>query len=151
MRALLLFVFVLLPLAEITLFVVIGQTIGLWPTLLGVLTMGLAGALLIRRQGVALLTDIGATMGRGELPTRQIADAMLVGVAGLLLVVPGYFSDLLALLLLIPAVRTLLYRWLRARLVVMPQDVPPYGSTMETSRIEGEGVVDLGADDWRQG
>src|SRR4051794_41786223 len=102
--------FLIVPLIEIGLFILIGQSIGIIPTLLGVLVTAIAGSLLIRWQGLAVLRDLQATMARGELPARQIGDAMLIGLGGLLLLLPGYFTDLIGLLLLIPPVRTLIYR-----------------------------------------
>src|SRR5690606_779070 len=91
-------IFLVVPLIEIACFVLIGQAFGLWPTLLGVVLMAFAGALVLRLQGMALLAEIRDTMGRGMLPARALADAMLVAIAGLLLLTPGYFTDLLGLL-----------------------------------------------------
>jgi UPF0716 protein FxsA len=123
---LLFFLVFAVPLIEIGLFIVIGQAIGLVPTLLGVLIGAIAGALLIRWQGLAVLRDMQATVQRGEVPGRQIADAMLIGLGGLLLIVPGYFTDAVGLLLLIPPLRGLLYRALASRVqVVSEPSVPP--------------------------
>ena len=123
---LLFFLVFAVPLIEIGLFIVIGQAIGLVPTLLGVLIIAIAGALLIRGQGLAVLRDMQATVQRGEVPGRQIADAMLIGLGGLLLIVPGYFTDAVGLLLLIPPLRGLLYRALASRVqVVSEPSVPP--------------------------
>jgi UPF0716 protein FxsA len=123
---LLFFLVFAVPLIEIGLFIVIGQAIGLVPTLLGVLISAIAGALLIRWQGLAVLRDMQATVQRGEVPGRQIADAMLIGLGGLLLIVPGYFTDAVGLLLLIPPLRGLLYRALASRVqVVSEPSVPP--------------------------
>src|SRR4051812_13028990 len=94
--------FIVVPLIEIGLFAFLGQTIGVLPTLLGVLVTAVAGSLLIRWQGLKVLRDLQATMARGELPARQVGDAMLIGLGGLLLLLPGYFSDLIGLLLLMP-------------------------------------------------
>ena len=105
-------VFLAVPLIEIALFVVIGQTIGLVPTLLGVLITAVAGSLLIRWQGMAALRDMQAAMRRGELPARQMGDTMLIGLGGLLLLLPGYFSDLIGIFLLLPWTRELIYRFL---------------------------------------
>jgi UPF0716 protein FxsA len=137
---LLLLLMIALPLLEIGLFVVIGQAIGLVPTLLGVIVAAIAGGLVIRWQGLAVLRDMQATIQRGEVPARQIGDAMLIGLAGILLILPGYFSDLCALLLLIPPVRTLLYRLLASRVQVVRQ--PPAAPADPQ-------LVELDPDDWR--
>ena len=138
---LLLIVFLVLPLIEIGLFIVIGQAIGLVPTLLGVLISAAAGALLIRWQGLAVLRDMQAAVQRGQVPGRQIADAMLIGLGGVLLIVPGYFTDVIGLLLLIPPLRGLIYRMLasRVRVVSEPPAAPPADPQL----------VDLDPGNWR--
>lgn len=128
---------------EIACFILIGQAIGLWPTLLGVLVTALLGSALIRWQGVSLLRDIRAAVGRGQLPARAIADAMMVGIGGVLLLTPGYFTDLLGILLLIPPVRTVIYGYLRSRVSIFPQRKPqPTGFTRP-------GTIDLDDDNYR--
>lgn len=134
-------VFLVVPLIEIALFALLGQTIGALPTLLGVLVTAIAGSLLIRWQGTAVLRELQATMNRGELPARQVADAMLIGLGGLLLLLPGYFSDLLGLFLFIPPVRGLIYAFLARRLKVV---------ATASSRTEETRFVDLDARDWRE-
>lgn len=139
--------FLLLPLIEIACFIVIGNAIGLWPTLAGVLLSTLAGSLVLRFQGLSLLNEMRSTMGRGQLPARKIADAMMVGLAGLLLLVPGYFTDLLGLLLLIPFVRTGIYALLKSRVTVVTTTTttnPESGPR----RVE-DGTIDLDSDEWR--
>ena len=74
------------------------------------LVTALIGSILIRMQGIALIREIRETVGRGQLPTRALGDAMMVGIAGALLLAPGYFTDLIGILLLIPPVRTVIYR-----------------------------------------
>lgn len=133
-------VFTIVPLIEIACFILIGNAIGLWPTLAGVLVTALVGSILIRMQGIALLREIRETIGRGRLPTRALGDAMMVGIAGALLLAPGYFTDLIGILLLIPPVRSAIYRGLASRFTV----VAP-----RSARSQQPGTVDLGEDDWR--
>ena len=117
-------------------------TIGVVPTLLGVLITAIAGSLLIRWQGMAALRDMQAAMSRGELPARQMGDAMLIGLGGLLLLLPGYFSDALGLLLLIPWTRELLYRLLARNFRVV--EVGPAGY-----RPVDPSLIELDETDWR--
>jgi UPF0716 protein FxsA len=142
-------VFLLVPLVEIAFFVLIGQAVGLLPTLAGVLVTALIGALVLRVQGLSLLAEIRATMGQGQLPARALAEAMMVGVAGLLLLLPGYFSDLLGILLLIPPLRATLYVFLKSRMVVVAASTHS-GQTRPGGRLGGDGTVDLDPEDWRQ-
>lgn len=140
-------VFMIVPLAEIAFFVLIGNAIGLWPTLAGVLLTAVAGALVLRWQGLSLISDIRSSMGAGRLPTRSLADAMMVAIAGLLLLLPGYFSDLLGILLLIPPVRTLIYRYLTSRVtVVSTTTTSTYG--FGPRQVEDD-TIELSDDEYR--
>lgn len=140
-------VFMIVPLAEIAFFVLIGNAIGLWPTLAGVLLTAVAGALVLRWQGLSLISDIRSSMGAGRLPTRSLTDAMMVAIAGLLLLLPGYFSDLLGILLLIPPVRTLIYRYLASRVtVVSTTTTSTYG--FGPRQVEDD-TIELSDDEYR--
>jgi UPF0716 protein FxsA len=131
-----------LPLIEIALFILIGQTIGLLPTLLGIVLTGLIGALVLRWQGVAVLREMQTRMQQGEMPARQMGDAMLIGLGGLLLLLPGYFTDLVGLLLLLPPTRELIYRLLARNLKVV--DV-----TTTYRRADDPELIELEQSDWR--
>ena len=132
------------PLIEITLFILIGQAIGLWPTLLGIILIAIIGSMVIRHQGLALLAEIRGTMGRGQLPARALADAMLVTIAGVLMVVPGYFTDGLGLLLLIPPLRHGLYRLLGRWMKLVPAT-----ATATASPAGGPRVIELDDEHFR--
>lgn len=140
-------VFLLVPLVEIAFFVVIGNAIGLWPTLAGVLLTAVAGALVLRWQGLSLINEIRTSMGAGRLPARALADAMMVAIAGLLLLLPGYFSDLIGILLLIPPVRSAIYRYLASRVrVVSTTTTASYGFG---PRQVADDTIELGDDEYR--
>ena len=133
-----------LPLIEIALFVIVGQAIGVLPTLLGIILTGAIGALVLRWQGVATLRDLQFRLQRGEMPARQMGDAMLIGLAGLLLLLPGYFTDLIGLLLLIPWTRELIYRLLARNLKVVEV-------TTSYRRADQPDLIDLDRGDYRDG
>ena len=94
-----------LPLAEIAVFIKVGQWLGLGPTLALVLLAVLAGILVIRRQSLATLTAVRAALARNEPPAAALFDAACVLVAGILLILPGFISDAAALVLLIAPLR----------------------------------------------
>lgn len=104
-------------LTEIALFVVVGGWLGLGLTLLWVLASGMLGVAVIRSAGL----EIGAGLRgmRGQAP--EVAGSALVMLAGVLLILPGFFGDLLGLALLLPWLR----RWLVRRL---PRPMPPRGT-----------------------
>jgi UPF0716 protein FxsA len=143
MAAYLFFGFLVVPLIEIGLFIVLGQTIGLWPTLLGVVVTALIGSAIIRRQGLSLIADIQRHMRAGRLPAQQLFEGLMIGIAGALLLTPGYFTDTIGFLLLIPPLRQALYAWLKTKFTVETVS----SSTSYRSRRE-DGVIDLDDTDW---
>lgn len=138
--------FVSLPLIEIALFIVIGQAIGLLPTLLGVLLTAAIGAMVLRWQGMLALREMQARMSQGELPARAVGDTMLIGLGGLLLLLPGYFTDLIGILLLLPWTRELIYRLLARNFRVV--EVAP-GAYRDVQPSGQPGLIELDDSDYR--
>jgi len=101
----LLLALLLIPVIEIALFIQVGDLIGLWPTLAIVVLTAVAGTALMRAQGFAVLRRAQAALERGELPMAEVFDGACVLIGGLLLLTPGFFTDLLGLTLLIPVLR----------------------------------------------
>jgi UPF0716 protein FxsA len=132
----------IVPIAEIAVFVLVAQAIGFWSALAGVLLLSLLGAAVMSRQGLSLLTEIRATIGAGRMPARALADTMLVGIAGLLLLVPGYLTDVAGLLLLVPPLRLLLYHFLARRMGIDPR-------TAAAGPPAGPKVIELDSSDFR--
>lgn len=108
MAFLLLLPLFLVAVAEIALFVQVGQWIGLGPTVLAVVATTLLGAALLRAQGLGALRRAQAALDRRELPVKELFDGACILVGGLLLILPGFLTDALGLLLLLPPVRALL-------------------------------------------
>jgi len=107
--------FLLWPLVEIALFVTVGGSIGLLWTLVVILGSGALGVWLLRRGGVKSAAEMrrGLHVVRGGLG--KVADDVLVMLAGILLILPGFLTDALGLLLLVPPVRALLMFWAAKR------------------------------------
>lgn len=104
-----------IPLIEIALFVTVGGWIGLWPTLAIVMGTGLAGVTVIRRQGLQAIAGFRQATQMRRNPLVQMADSAMIGMAGVLLILPGFLTDTLGLLLLIPPVRQVVIRAMAAR------------------------------------
>lgn len=104
------------PIIEIALFILIGQQIGLGWTLLGILVTAIGGTILLRIQGFRLLERIRTEMRAGRVPGRELAHGLLLLVAGILLLTPGFFTDALGFLLFVPGVRDAIWGGLKARL-----------------------------------
>lgn len=113
----LLLIFILVPIIEIGLFIQVGGWIGLWPTLALVVAMALLGSWLLRTQGLRAIGDLQRSAQEFRDPTGPIAHGALIMFAGLLLLTPGFFTDIIGLLLLVPAVRTMAIQVLVRRMV----------------------------------
>jgi len=108
----LLIVVILLPLAEIFVLIESGRAIGVWPTVLLVVLTGIAGSWLMRHQGLTLLGRIQAELAAGQLPAGTLLDGALVLAGGLLLLTPGFCTDLAGFTMLVPTTRRWWRRWL---------------------------------------
>ena len=102
--------FILLPLAELAVIIAVGKSIGVLATLLLLLVFSLAGAWLAKREGLAAWRRFQLAMADGRVPTREVADGAMVLLAGALLLVPGFLTDVLGLVLLLPGVRAVARR-----------------------------------------
>ncbi|MBA3908611.1 MAG: exlusion protein FxsA [Rhodobacter sp.] len=107
-----------IPLIEIGLFVQLGGAIGLWPTLAWVLVS--AGLGIIVLKGVATLGPVSLSRDMHELsdPQSPLAHRVMVVLGGGLLLLPGFFTDAIGLLLLVPPIRLLAIKWIGRRLQV---------------------------------
>ena len=114
----LLLIFLAVPLIEVALFIKVGGLIGVLPTVLLCVLSAVAGTALMRAQGLATLDRLRASLEAGGDPRGPIAHGALILVAGMLLITPGFFTDAVGLLLLIPAVRRQVIRWGASRLTV---------------------------------
>jgi UPF0716 protein FxsA len=108
--------FTLVPVAEIYLLLKVGGQIGAVKTVLIVIATGIAGAYLARMQGLQTMLKVRLSMQQGHLPTEELLDAVLIFVAGVVLLTPGFITDAAGLLLLIPETRFYAKRFIRRRL-----------------------------------
>jgi UPF0716 protein FxsA len=112
--------FTVVPVIEIYLIIKTGQVIGPLPTVLLLLAVSFAGAWLARAQGFQTMRNIQSELVLGRLPASQLMDGAMILIGGVLLLTPGFFTDLLALFFLIPITRAMIKRvvnsWLQNRL-----------------------------------
>lgn len=107
-----------LPLLEIAGFVVVGRQVGALATVGLVLASSIAGALLLRHQGFGVMTQIRAEMDAGRDPSGQLAHGAMIVLAAILLIIPGFITDIIGLLLFLPPIRDLAWRALKGRVVL---------------------------------
>ena len=110
--------FLIVPLIEIGLFIQVGGAIGLWPTLAIVVLTAILGAVLLRSQGLAVLSQLQQRMNDLEDPTEPLAHGAMVLFSGALLLTPGFFTDAVGLSFMVPAVRSAVFRFLKSRVEV---------------------------------
>lgn len=116
MAFLILLALILVPLIEIGVFIEVGGAIGLWPTLALIVVTALLGTWQLQAQGLATLNRAREQMDRGAMPARELFDGACLLIAGALLLVPGFVTDVLGGLLFVPPVRDALRRWIGGRL-----------------------------------
>jgi UPF0716 protein FxsA len=97
-----------LPLLEVALLIKLGQSLGFWPVVIGVLVTGILGVRLIRTQGLATVQRVSDALARDEEPHSALADGALKLLSGILLLLPGPLTDIAGLALLVPPLRGLL-------------------------------------------
>ncbi|MCG5241916.1 FxsA family protein [Azospirillum doebereinerae] len=107
----------LLPILEIVGFIQVGDWIGAGPTIGLLLLSAVVGVFLVRHRGLAALTRAQTATAGGQAPIGAVLDGFCEVIAGILLIVPGFLSDLVAIALLIRPLRRGLGRWLLARMV----------------------------------
>ena len=103
-----------LPVLEIYVLIESGRLIGVWPTVLLVVFTGIAGSWLMRQQGLALLVQLQKELASGQVPAGVLLDGALILAGGMLLLTPGFCTDLTGASMLIPGTRNLWRKWLQS-------------------------------------
>ena len=143
MRLLLLFLIV--PLIEIALFIQIGGAIGLGWTLAIVVLTAIAGTMLVRSQGTAVMGQVRGSFENLSDPTEPLAHGAMILFSGALLLTPGFFTDAVGFALLVPGVRGSVYKFVRDRVKVqnIQFGMPPGQDPRDPRRHpQGDTVID---------
>jgi UPF0716 family protein affecting phage T7 exclusion len=110
--------FVIMPLIELAIFVQVAQWIGILEALGLLILSSIVGVFIVRHQGLGVYRRVRAEIRAGIVPTVQLVDGLLILIAGVLLILPGFITNVLGLLLLLPPVRNIAHRVLRRRFSV---------------------------------
>jgi UPF0716 protein FxsA len=108
MPVILLFIFIAVPIAEISIFIRVGEQFGLWPTLAIVILTALLGTALLRYQGLRTWNRVQESLQRGEVPVGEVFTGLCLLVAGALLLTPGFLTDAMGFALFVPSIQGLL-------------------------------------------
>jgi UPF0716 protein FxsA len=112
----LILVFIAVPIAELYLIYLVGDAIGVLPTLLLLAADSLLGSVLLRSQGRSVWNRFNETIAAGRVPRREVMDGVLVIFGGAFLITPGFLTDIVGLALLIPPTRRIVRRTVERRL-----------------------------------
>jgi UPF0716 protein FxsA len=129
--ALLVLLFLVVPIVELYVIIQVGQEIGALNTIALLLVISVVGAWLAKREGLGVWRRLNAQMAAGQVPAAEVIDGFLILFAAALLLTPGFLTDVLAILLLIPPTRALVRRTLRRRFM---RKVQIYRSAASPSR-----------------
>jgi len=137
--------FILTPLLEIYLFIKIGTEIGALATIVLIAFTAVAGVVLLRYQGLSTLQNVQRQMQQGQIPAVGLLEGIMLFFAGALLLTPGFFTDTIGFLILIPAIRKNLALWILEKSgTIVKMDANTYDSAASDSfestskLIEGE-------------
>ena len=123
--------FTIIPVVEIYLLIQIGTIFGALTSIALVIVTGFLGAYLARIQGLQTLFRIQKSLREGQMPPGELLDALLIGIAGLVLLTPGFLTDAFGFLLLIPNTRTAIKQWLHRQIEVRYTSTRPDKTIIE--------------------
>jgi UPF0716 protein FxsA len=121
--------FIVVPLLEIYVLIQVGQVIGPWWTILLLVADSILGGWLIRREGARAWRALRDALDQGRMPARQLADGVLIVLGGALMLSPGFVTDVLGILLILPVTRPVFRRMLTS-----------YATSKAVGRITVHGV-----------
>jgi UPF0716 protein FxsA len=146
-RLLLVLIFIVVPIAELAILIQVGQAIGVWLTIALLIVDAVLGSMLARSQGRATWRRFNEALQAGRPPAREVMDGALVLFGGALLLTPGFLSDILGIVLLLPPtralVRAMLVRRFAARMVASmsgPRVGGPGARPRQAYDVEGSAV-----------
>lgn len=133
----LLIAFIAVPIIEIAFFIQIGGFLGLFPTLAIVILTAIAGTYLVRAQGLSVLSQLQSRFREMNDPSEPLAHGAMILFSGALLLTPGFFTDFIGFLLLVPNVRATVFRKVKERLNIQKSNFETQFSSSQNV-YEGE-------------
>lgn len=139
--------FLVMPLAELFVLIQVGQLIGVWWTILLLIADSVIGAWIVRREGARAWTALQSALAAGKMPSTEIADGALILLGGAMMLTPGFVTDILGVVLILPVTRPFFRRILatvvQKRLVTaaMPSTFGPGARPRNDDIVTGE-VID---------
>ena len=144
------FLLLIVPLLEIATFVVIGGQIGVFYTLALIVVTAIIGSILLRIQGFGLLAKIQADMNEGKVPARELVHGLMIMIAGVLLLTPGFVTDACGFLLFIPALRDAAWNLVKGRFKVVNMSGQDPFERSGAREPDGGPTIDLSDEDFER-
>lgn len=140
-----LFLFIVLPILELVVLIQVGSAIGALNTVgLLLLLTTIVGVALIRRQGLSTLTRANRRLNSGEVPAKEMLEGMMLAFGGFLLLIPGFITDVVGLLCLLPVVRPLLAALFLKRMVTRGPNTGFFFVSGRSHGFDGTGAGPFG-------
>jgi len=136
--SILLVLFLTIPLVEIYLLIKVGGIIGALPTVFMVVFTAVLGAWLLRIQGFATLNRVKHTLAQGGIPAIEMLEGVVLLVSGALLLTPGFFTDAIGFLCLVPSLRRAMIRWMLGRFLTPLSGFGGAGSSRRGRHSSGQ-------------
>lgn len=132
--------FLAIPVIELFLLIEVGGIIGIFPTILLVMLTAIVGANLVRQQGFTTWQRLQSNLAQGIMPAYELIEGLLLLLGGLLLLTPGFFTDMLGFACLVPSLRKSMARYIMEHHLFTVVSGDPFQATPKTepSAIEGE-------------
>ena len=134
--------FLIVPVVEIYFLIKVGSVIGALNTIALVVGTAMLGAYLLKRQGLSTFARVQETMARGEIPAIEMMEGIVLLVTGALLLTPGFFTDILGFLGLVPAIRRAFIVWLLKRGAIIQFQGPNRPDGPSGPSKNGPSVID---------
>ena len=134
-----LLILLIIPFVELYLLLEVGSFLGVFPTIFMIIFTGVLGVRLFRQQGFTTLKRFQDTVARGEIPAYEMIEGPILLIGGVLLIAPGFFTDILGFACLIPSARKAIAKYIIEHYLVTSQRGTPFSqSTQQRAAIEGE-------------
>jgi UPF0716 protein FxsA len=141
----------IIPILEISVFILVGGQIGVFPTLGMILVTAILGTFFLRQQGLSILQKLQSESRSGNIPGRELVHGAMIMIAGVLLLTPGFVTDSIGFLLFFPPFRDLAWNFLKTRINVINVGGAGFGQSAGSPKgpdYQGEPFVDLNADEY---
>ena len=142
-------ILLLLPLAEIAAFVVVGKYVGVLTTLGLTVLATVVGLALLRIQGAGVLRRLQTESQSGTDPAREIVHGAMIVIAAFLLIIPGFLTDMVGILLFVPFLRDFAWSLIKPHVTVIREGRFSYRSSPQGPASPRSTIIDLDEDDYR--